>query len=133
MSSLGDYEKLKSKSRPRYKKTDKQKKDRDEIINNESKLLESKQIKEEEVKNEKEETEEEKELREKEERNITEILEKYILVENKEAEEIRRILNKKTELFQNLKMTFIFDKMAELYDKKSKSEYKVEPKMRFLI
>ena len=90
-------------------------------------------MKEEEVKNEKEETEEEKELREKEERNITEILEKYILVENKEAEEIRRILNKKTELFQNLKMTFIFDKMAELYDKKSKSEYKVEPKMRFLI
>tara|TARA_B100001989_G_C24443799_1_gene415388 strand:+ start:218 stop:619 length:402 start_codon:yes stop_codon:yes gene_type:complete len=133
MSSLEDYEKLKSKLRPRYKKTDKQKNDRDKIINNESKLLESKKMKEENDEKEIEETEEQKELREKEEKNITKILEKYILEENKEAEEIRRILNKKPELFQNLKMTFIFDKMTELYAKKSNIQYKVEPQMNFLI
>tara|TARA_B110000444_G_C18691094_1_gene524322 strand:- start:230 stop:637 length:408 start_codon:yes stop_codon:yes gene_type:complete len=128
------YENMK---RRRYVKSKKQRDARDKMIETESELLKSKLPVEEEEDIEEEETEEEKELREKEEINITNLLTKYIIEENKGAEDIRRLLNRKPELFQHLKMTFILDKMKELNETKIKilikNRLKTPDKMNFLL
>ena len=123
MSLLDKYEK---KKRAKYKLTDEQKKDRDRKIDEESEKLETRfMIEEEEEEEKKEETEEEREIREKEENNMIEILRKYILDENKEAEYIRRKLNRTPELFQNVGTTFIFDKMKEIFNEKYENQRKI--------
>jgi len=130
MSLLAKYEK---KKRLKYKLTEKQKEERDKKIEEESVLLIEKK-EEDNKEEEEEETEEEKELREREEGNIIEILKKYILEENREAEEIRRLLNKKTELFQNVKTTFIFDTMLSLFNTKLENDKKIAvQRTNFLI
>lgn len=121
MSLLAKYEK---KKRLKYKLTEKQKEERDKKIEEQSVLLIEKK-EEDNKEEEEEETEEQKELREIEEGNVIEILKKYILEENREAEEIRRLLNKKTELFQNVKTTFIFDTMLSLFNTKLENSRKI--------
>lgn len=133
MSLLDKYE---NKKRRKYNLTEEQKKTRDLKMNKDSeklKVVVKEVVKEEEVKEE-EETKEHKELREKEEKEIRDLLKKCIMEDNKKAEEIRRDLNKKPELFQNLNKTFIFDTMKEIFEEKIKNQNKIEiQQVNFLL
>lgn len=128
MSLLDKYE---NKKRRKYNLTEEQKKTRDLKMNKDSEKL---KVVVKEVVKEEEETKEHKELREKEEKEIRDLLKKCIMEDNKKAEEIRRDLNKKPELFQNLNKTFIFDTMKEIFEEKIKNQNKIEiQQVNFLL
>ena len=119
MSGLSKYEKMKKNLKKNNIITDGDRKQRDKIMKEDSEKLKGEIIKAERY-NIKEIIEDSKQDKEKfnkrisEEREITEILKDLILKQDYSNEAVREALNKKPELFQNLDMVFIKEKIEEL-------------------
>ena len=119
MSELSKYEKMKKNLKKNNIITDGDRKQRDKIMKEDSEKLKGEIIKAERY-NIKEIIEDSKQDKEKvnkrisEEREITEILKDLILKQDYSNEAVREALNKKPELFQNLDMVFIKEKIEEL-------------------
>jgi len=119
MSELSKYEKMKKNLKKNNIITDGDRKQRDRIMKEGSEKLKGEIIKAERY-NIKEIIEYSKEDKEKvnkrisEEREITEILKDLILKQDYSNEAVREALNKKPELFQNLDIGFIKEKIDEL-------------------
>lgn len=119
MSELSKYEKMKKNLKKNNIITDGDRKQRDRIMKKDSEKLKGEIIKAERY-NIKEIIEDSKEDKERvnkrisEEREITEILKDLILKQDYSNEAVREALNKKPELFQNLDVGFIKEKIDEL-------------------
>ena len=119
MSGLSKYEKMKKNLKKNNIITEGDRKQRDKIMKEESEKLKGEQIKAERynIKEIIDDSKKDKELINKrlsEEKEITEILEDLILKQDYSNEAVREALNKKPELFQNLDMVFIKEKIDEL-------------------
>ena len=119
MSGLSKYEKMKKNLKKNNIITDGDRKQRDRIMKKDSEKLKGEIIQAERynIKEIIEDSKEDKEIVNKrisEEREITEILKDLILKQDYSNEAVREALNKKPELFQNLDMVFIKEKIEEL-------------------
>lgn len=119
MSELSKYEKMKKNLKKNNIITDGDRKQRDKIMKEDSEKLKGEIIKAERynIKEIIEDSKQDKEIVNKrisEEREITEILKDLILKQDYSNEAVREALNKKPELFQNLDMVFIKEKIEEL-------------------
>lgn len=119
MSGLSKYEKMKKNLKKNNIITDGDRKQRDRIMKEDSEKLKGEIIQAERynIKEIIEDSKEDKEIVNKrisEEREITEILKDLILKQDYSNEAVREALNKKPELFQNLDMVFIKEKIEEL-------------------
>jgi hypothetical protein len=119
MSGLSKYEKMKKNLKKNNIITDGDRKQRDRIMKEDSEKLKGEIIQAERynIKEIIEDSKEDKEIVNKrisEEREITEILKELILKQDYSNEAVREALNKKPELFQNLDMVFIKEKIEEL-------------------
>ena len=119
MSGLSKYEKMKKNLKKNNIITEGDRKQRDKIMKEDSEKLKGEQIKAERynIKEIIDDSKKDKELinkRVSEEKEITEILEDLILKQDYSTEAVREALNRKPELFQNLDMVFIKEKIDEL-------------------
>lgn len=119
MSGLSKYEKMKKNLKKNNIITDGDRKQRDRIMKEDSEKLKGEIIQAERynIKEIIEDSKQDKEIVNKrisEEREITEILKDLILKQDYSNEAVREALNKKPELFQNLDMVFIKEKIEEL-------------------
>lgn len=119
MSGLSKYEKMKKNLKKNNIITDGDRKQRDRIMKEDSEKLKGEIIKAERhnIKEIIESSKEDKEVINKrisEEKEITEILKDLILNQDYSNEAVREALNKKPELFQNLDMVFVKEKIDEL-------------------
>lgn len=119
MSGLSKYEKMKKNLKKNNIITDGDRKQRDRIMKEDSEKLKGEIIQAERynIKEIIEDSKEDKEIVNKrisEEREITEILKDLILKQDYSNEAVREALNKKPELFQNLDIVFIKEKIEEL-------------------
>ena len=119
MSELSKYEKMKKNLKKNNIITDGDRKQRDRIMKEDSDKLKGEIVKAERynIKEIIEDSKQDKEIVNKrisEEREITEILKDLILKQDYSNEAVREALNKKPELFQNLDMEFIKEKIEEL-------------------
>lgn len=119
MSGLSKYEKMKKNLKKNNVITEGDRKQRDRKMKEDSDKFESEKIKAgrnnikdiiEDSKHDKEKTNK----RISEEKEITEILKDLILKQDYSSDAVREALNKKPELFQNLDMEFIKEKIEEL-------------------
>ena len=119
MSGLSKYEKMKKNLKKNNVITEGDRKQRDIIMKESSEKLKGEMIKAERY-NIKEIIEDSKQYKEtvnkriSEEKEITEILKDLILRQDYSNDAVREALNKKPELFQNLDMEFIKEKIDEL-------------------
>lgn len=119
MSELSKYEKMKKNLKKNNIITDGDRKQRDKRMKEDSEKLKGEIIKAERynIKEIIKDSKEDKEIVNKrisEEREITEILKDLILKQDYSNEAVREALNKKPELFQNLDIGFIKEKIEEL-------------------
>lgn len=119
MSGLSKYEKMKKNLKKNNIITDGDRKQRDKRMKEDSEKLKGEIIKAERynIKEIIEDSKQDKEIVNKrisEEREITEILKDLILKQDYSNEAVREALNKKPELFQNLDIGFIKEKIDEL-------------------
>ena len=119
MSGLSKYEKMKKNLKKNNIITDGDRKQRDRIMKEDSEKLKGEIIQAERynIKEIIEDSKQDKEIVNKrisEEREITEILKELILKQDYSNEAVREALNKKPELFQNLDIVFIKEKIEEL-------------------
>jgi len=119
MSGLSKYEKMKKNLKKNNVITEGDRKQRDRIMKESSEKLKGEMIKAERynIKEIVEGSKQDKEIVNKrisEEKEITEILKDLILKQDYSTDAVREALNKKPELFQNLDMEFIKEKIDEL-------------------
>ena len=119
MSGLSKYEKMKKNLKKNNVITEGDRKQRDRIMKESSEKLKGEMIKAERynIKEIIEDSKQDKEIVNKrisEEKEITEILKDLILKQDYSTDAVREALNKKPELFQNLDMEFIKEKIEEL-------------------
>jgi len=119
MSGLSKYEKMKKNLKKTNIITEGDRKQRDRIMKESSEKLKGEMIKAERynIKEIIEDSKQDKEIVNKrisEEKEITEILKDLILKQDYSTDAVREALNKKPELFQNLDMEFIKEKIEEL-------------------
>ena len=119
MSGLSKYEKMKKNLKKNNVITEGDRKQRDIIMKESSEKLKGEMIKAERynIKEIIEDSKQDKETVNKrisEEKEITEILKDLILRQDYSNDAVREALNKKPELFQNLDMEFIKEKIDEL-------------------
>ena len=119
MSGLSKYEKMKKNLKKNNVITEGDRKQRDRIMKEASEKLKGEMIKSERynIKEIIEGSKQDKDIVNKrisEEKEITEILKDLILRQDYSVDAVREALNKKPELFQNLDMEFIKEKIDEL-------------------
>lgn len=119
MSGLSKYEKMKKNLKKNNVITEADRKQRDRKMNEDSGKFESEKIKagRNNIKDIIEDSKQDKEKTNKrisEEKEITEILKDLILKQDYSTDAVREALNEKPELFQNLDMEFIKEKIEEL-------------------